>query len=81
MKDEKALDISGDGRIDQWEFYRLKDARIATKFKLKVKVAELWETADKQDGSMARLACWSYILKDDEICLIMGGGDAAKGKK
>ena len=79
MRAVKALDVGGDGRIDEQEFLRLNDPLVV----LKAKVDTMWAALEKEeDGAVERLRCWDYILADDELCrLIQGGTDAAKGKR
>ena len=49
---------------------------------LQVKVDKMWEEIpkDKKDGEVDRLECWEFILKDEELMKIMGGGNVAKGR-
>ena len=86
MKAVKALDVSGDGKINEEEFFRLTnpwvikaaEARVA----LPKKVAALWKAMplnDKQE--IERLQCWENILKDGELATLVGKSDKALGTK
>merc|ERR1712159_822563 len=45
------------------------------------KVHTMWADATKdEDGQIERLACWEYILADEELASMQGNGDAAKGR-
>lgn len=85
MKDVKALDISGDGKINESEFNRLFNpvviAASSNRVALVAKVQKKWGEAPKGDnGAVERLACWDLIMSDSEICSLMGNKNSAKGK-
>ena len=47
---------------------------------LKKKVESMWNHITKNpDGQVERLACWDFILADQELAALIGTGDAAKG--
>ena len=45
----------------------------------RVKVIKMWKVIGKK-GQVERLACWDFILADDELASIMGKGDKSIGK-
>jgi len=86
MKAVKALDVSGDGVIDEGEFFRLVNPGVVKAAEIKVglpkKVASLL-AAMPLDGKqqIERLQCWAILLKDDELAAFVGKIDKALGKK
>jgi len=93
MKAVRALDASGDGTICDEEFQRLYlpynilaaesayDAGFSPSYleAIRVKVIKMWKVIGKK-GQVERLACWDFILADDELASIMGKGDKSIGK-
>ena len=86
MKAVKALDVSGDGIIDESEFFRLLNPGVIKAAEIKValpkKVASLWAALPKDDkDQIERLTCWGMLLKDDDLASLIGKHDTALGKK
>jgi Ca2+-binding EF-hand superfamily protein len=84
MKDVRALDTSGDGKITKEEFKRLNDPEVLaaaeSRVALIVKVERMWDKMRKdKDGKIERLECWNVLLKDSELATLLGESDAAKG--
>ena len=86
IKAVKALDVSGDGKINEEKFFRLTnpwvikaaEARVA----LAKKVAALWKTMPlNKKQEVERLQCWDIILKDEELATLIGKSEKALGKK
>ena len=49
---------------------------------LKAKVNSMWKNAAKDDDEkMERMACWDYILADDELAELIGTSDIEKGRE
>ena len=46
----------------------------------RIKVLGMWEAMGSKH-EIERLACWDFILADNELATLMGNGDTAKGKK
>ena len=45
------------------------------------KVHKMWASGSKDaDGIMERLACWDYILNDEELKELVGDGDSTRGR-
>ena len=89
MKRAKALDISGDGQIEEGEFKRLYNPSVLAaakaavhKERLEAKVDQMW-TAMPTDasGQIERLACWDLIFADAELAGLIGESDAADGTR
>jgi Ca2+-binding EF-hand superfamily protein len=80
MKAAKALDISGDGRIGEFEIRRLSSPFVIVAAEVALRVEAMWATAEKDgDGQIERLKCWDMIFADQELCYILGRADVTKG--
>ena len=84
MKDVRALDTSGDGKITKEEFKRLNDPEVLaaaqTRVALIEKVERMWGSMRKgKDGKIERVECWSVLLKDVELATLLGESHADKG--
>jgi chemotaxis response regulator CheB len=81
MKEEKVIDMSGDGLVDFGEFSRIHNTAVITAAGVKVKAEALWLKAKIiGSGAVDRLTCWDMIMKDDEMAYIMGKGSTSDGK-
>ena len=81
MKEVKALDVSKNGRIDESEFKRLCDPVVMAAAKLKLKVDGMWEELFRSGKiEIERIECWDFILRDEELAVLMGDSDGERGK-
>ena len=58
------------------------DATQSAEDQLKAKVNSMWKNAAKDDDDqIERIACWDYILADDELAGLIGTSDIEKGRE
>ena len=81
MRENKALDTTGDGRIDASEFQGLVNPDLIMAAEVAVQSALIWAHAKKdKSGAIERNKCWRLILAHTELGYILGQGDVFKGK-
>jgi len=80
MKEVRALDIDGNGLIDEAEFKRLYKLEVLVAGQVKVRADAMWEAvATDAAFNIERLKCWDMILADAEMGYILGQGFTARG--